>query len=53
VFGKCIENVRKQMSIILVSNKKKAHRLMMKANFNDRIIYSKQLMAINLFKKKI
>ena len=53
VFGKCMENVRKRMLMTLVSNEKKAHRLMCKATFKDRTIYSKQLMAIHMNKEKI
>ncbi|XP_050064242.1 uncharacterized protein LOC126553102 [Aphis gossypii] len=53
VYGKCMENVRKRMSMFLVSNEKKAHRLMSKTTFKDRTIYTKNLMAIHMNKEKI
>ncbi len=53
VYGKCMENVRKRMSMLLVSNEKKAHRLMSKTTFKDRTIYTKNLMAIHMNKEKI
>ncbi|KAE9522117.1 hypothetical protein AGLY_017505 [Aphis glycines] len=53
VYGKCMENVRKRMSMFLVSNEKKAHRLMSKTTFKDRTIYTKHLMAIHMNKEKI
>ncbi|XP_025407099.1 uncharacterized protein LOC112681055 [Sipha flava] len=51
VFGKCMENVRKRMSIKLVSSKEKAHKLMRKPFFKDRTIYSKDLMAVYMHKE--
>uniref|UniRef100_A0A2S2R9P8 DNA-directed DNA polymerase n=1 Tax=Sipha flava TaxID=143950 RepID=A0A2S2R9P8_9HEMI len=53
VFGKCMENVRKRVSIKLISSEKKAHKYMIKPNFKDRTIYSKNLMAVHLFNEKI
>jgi hypothetical protein len=53
VFGKCMENVRKRLSMKLISNDKKAHRYMSKPNFKDRTIYSNNLMAIHTHKETI
>lgn len=53
VFGKCMENVRARTSLKLVSSEIKANKLMMKTNFKDRTIYSKNLMAIHQHKEII
>ncbi|XP_025203843.1 uncharacterized protein LOC112600753, partial [Melanaphis sacchari] len=53
VFGKCMENVRARTSLKLVSSEIKANKLMMKTNFKDRTIYSKNLMAIHRHKEII
>ncbi|KAL4104589.1 hypothetical protein QTP88_019883 [Uroleucon formosanum] len=53
VFGKCTENVRARTSIKLVSSEQKANKLMVKTNFKDRTIYSKNLMAIHQHKETI
>lgn len=50
VFGKTMENVRSRTLMKLVSSEKKAHKLMMKTNFKDRTIYSKNLMAVHQHK---
>ncbi|VVC29588.1 Hypothetical protein CINCED_3A011359 [Cinara cedri] len=53
VFGKCMDNVRKRISLQLVDNEKKANRLMSKPKFKDRTIYSKDLMAVHMNNEKI
>ena len=53
VFGKCMENVRKRLSMKLTSNEKIAYRYMSKPNFKDRTIYSNNLMAIHMHKDSI
>ncbi|XP_060855529.1 uncharacterized protein LOC132933232 [Metopolophium dirhodum] len=53
VYGKCMENPRKRLDIKLVSDDRKAHRLMRKPNFIDRTIYSNELMSLHFQKEKI
>ena len=48
VFGKCMENVRKRISMKLTANDKIAHKYMKKPNFKDRTIYSENLIAIHM-----
>ncbi|XP_060859920.1 uncharacterized protein LOC132937114 [Metopolophium dirhodum] len=53
VYGKCMENPRKRLDIKLISDDRKAHRLMRKPNFIDRTIYSNELMSLHFQKEKI
>ena len=48
VFGKTMENLRKRVDIRLVTNEKDARKLISKANYNRRTIFSENLMAIHM-----
>ena len=53
VFGKTMENLRKRVDIRLVTNEKDAKKLISKANYNRRTIFSENLMAIHMNKTHI
>jgi len=53
VFGKSMENIRKRISIKLVTTERKANKLMSKPSFKDRTIYSRDLMAIHMNNEKL
>ena len=53
VFGKTIENIRKRQNIFLVDNRKKAKRLVCKANFERATIFDKNLIAVHMKKIKV
>ena len=53
VFGKTMENLRKRVDIRLVTNEKEARKLISKANYNRRTIFSENLMAIHMNKTNI
>lgn len=48
-----MENVRKRITMELVTTSKKAHRYMIKPNFKDRTIYSNNVMTIHMENLKI
>ena len=52
VFGKSMENIRNRVDIKLVTDKKKARKLAAKPNFNHCNIFSEDLVAIHMKKKK-
>ena len=53
VFGKTMENVRNRVDIQLVNRKEKALKLFSKTNFDKRTIFSENLIAVHMHKKKI
>lgn len=53
MFGKSIENIRNRMKLELVNNERKLNRLISKPNFRNRIIYSKDLCAVELTKEVV
>ena len=53
VFGKTMENLRKRVDIRLVTNEKEARKLISKANYNRRTIFSENLMAVHMNKTHI
>ena len=53
VFGKTMENLRKRVDIRLVNNEKDARKLISKANYNRRTIFSENLMAVHMNKTHI
>ena len=53
VFGKTMENVRNRVDIQLCNNKEKATKLFSKPNFDKRTIFSDNLIAAHMHKKKI
>ena len=53
VFGKTMENVRNRVDIQLCSKEEKALKLFSKTNFDRRTIFSENLIAIHMHKKKI
>ncbi|GFW66282.1 c2H2-type domain-containing protein [Trichonephila clavipes] len=52
IFGKTMENVRRRVDIRLCSTEEQARKLIAKSNFNRRTIFSENLMAVHLKKKK-
>ena len=52
VFGKTMENVRNRVDIQLCSREEKALKLFSKTSFDRRTIFSKNLIAIRMHKKK-
>ena len=53
VFGKTMENIRNRVDIHLVTNKKEARKLIKQTNYQHRTIFSKNLAAIHMKRKKI
>ena len=53
VFGKTMENIRKRVTIELVSDKKKARNLAAKPNFKHCNIFSENLIAIHMKKTEL
>ena len=53
VFGKTMENVRNRVDIRLVNREEKALKLFSKTNFDKRTIFSENLIAIHMLKKKV
>ena len=53
VFGKTMENIRKRVDIRLVTNKKEARKLIKQPNYQHRTIFSKNLAAIHMKRKRI
>ena len=53
VFGKTMENVRNRVDIQLCSKKEKAVKLFSKTNFDKRTIFSENLIAIHMHRKKM
>ena len=53
VFGKTMENVRNRVDIKLCSKKEKALKMFSKTNFDRRVIFSENLIAIHMYRKKI
>ena len=48
-----MENLRKRVDIRLVTNEKEARKLISKANYNRRTIFSENLMAVHMNKTHI
>ena len=53
VFGKTIENIRKQQNVVLVDNRKKALKLSSKPNFDRSTIFDEHLVAIHMKKTEV
>ena len=53
VFGKTMENVRKYVDIKLVRDGKQARKLINKPNFEGRTIFTSNLVAIHMGKKRV
>ena len=53
VFGKTMENVRNRVDIKLCNRKEKALKMFTKTSFDKRTIFSENLIAIHMHKKKI
>ena len=53
VFGKTMENVRNRVDIQLVNREEKALKLFSKTNFDKRTIFSENLIAVHMHKKKV
>ena len=53
VFGKTIENIRKRQNVILVDDRKKAHKLSSKPNFDRVTIFDEHLVAFHMKKTEV
>ena len=53
VFGKTMENIRNRVDMKLVNDKKRAEKLSAKPNFNHCNIFSEDLVAIHMKKRKL
>lgn len=53
VFGKTMENIRNRVDVRLVTNEKQALKLIVKPNFDRRVIFSEHLAAIHMRKTKL
>ncbi|XP_023243066.1 uncharacterized protein LOC111641174 [Centruroides sculpturatus] len=53
VFGKTMENIRNRVDIRLSCDPQKVKKLIAKPNFKHRTIYTENLCAIHMYKKKI
>ena len=53
VFGKTMENIRNRVDIKLVNNKERAKKLSVKSIFQHCNIFSENLIAIHMKKKKL
>jgi hypothetical protein len=53
VFGKSMENIRNRVDIRLVTDKKKALRLIKQPNFKDRALINDDLLSIEMVKTKL
>ena len=53
VFGKTMENVRKRIDFRLVSDERRTLKLISKPNFVDRVIYTPNLVGIELLKTNL
>ena len=53
VFGKTMENVRNRVDIQLISSEEKALKLFSKPNFDKRTIFSENLIAVHMHRKKL
>ena len=53
IFGKTMENVTNRVDIQLVSREEKSVKLFSKTNFDKRTIFSEDLIAVHMHKKKV
>ena len=53
VFGKTMENLRNRVNIRLCNRKEKAEKLFTKTNFDRKTIFSDNLIAVHMHKKKV
>lgn len=53
MFGKSMENLRNRINLELVCSEKKLNRLISKPNFKNRIVYDKNLCAVECTKEKV
>ncbi|XP_041377266.1 uncharacterized protein LOC121389682 [Gigantopelta aegis] len=53
VFGKTMENLRKRVDVKLISNKKRACKLVAKPNFHAFRIFNEDLVAVHLSKQRL
>ena len=53
VFGKTIENIRKRQKVILVDDRKKAHKLSSKSNFDRMTKFDEHLAAFHMKKTEV
>ncbi|XP_073979961.1 uncharacterized protein [Rhodnius prolixus] len=53
VFGKCIENKRKRLSIKIVTSEQALLKLSKRVNFKDRTIFNENVIAVHLHKESI
>ena len=53
VFGKIMENIRKRLHVKLVTSEKQALRLVAKPNFDRRVVFKENLVAVHMKKTKI
>ena len=53
VYGKTIENIRKRQNVTLVDDRKKAHKLSSKPNFDRVTIFDENLVAIHMKKTEV
>ena len=53
VFGKAIENIRKRQNVELVDDRKKAHKLSSKPNFDRATIFDEHLIAVHMKKTEV
>ena len=53
VFGKAMENIKNRVNIELVSSEAKARKFISEPKYEDRKIFSENLIAIHVKKKKL
>ncbi|VDI81881.1 Hypothetical predicted protein [Mytilus galloprovincialis] len=53
VFGKTMENIRKRVDVRLVTTEKQALKLVAKPNFDRRVVFTENLVAVHMKKTKL
>ena len=53
VFGKTMDNIRKRVDVRLVTSEKQALRLVAKPNFDRRVVFKENLVAVHMKKTKL
>ena len=53
VFGKTMENIRKRVDVRLVTSDKQALKLVAKPNFDRRVVFQENLVAVHMKKTKL
>src|ERR1700759_1209421 len=53
VFGKTMENVRKRMNFMLISDKTKFEKYVSKPNFINGVIFNQNLVGVQYIKEKL